>query len=129
MEIAILILAVIGLLLSLYANNVGRKLEVKNYRPLCDISGRVSCTRAFSSPYGKTFGVYNSVYGIIFYLIIVVLALLNEPQYIFILSLLAFIGTIYLVYALIKIRTFCVVCASIYVINILLLIVSYLRVF
>ena len=121
------VLAVIGILLSLYAFYVEIKsLKSAKYKAVCDISNKVSCSRAFSSKYGKTFGISNSIYGMVFYIIILSLAVLNQINYIFYLSLLAVIGSIYLAYLLyFKLKDFCIVCTLIYIINILLLIFSY----
>lgn len=125
------ILALIGLSLSLYAYHVeqyaGKK---KNYKPLCDIRERVSCTKAFTSAYGHTLGTSNSVWGILFYLIMVLLAVFGHIQYIFLLSALAVVGSVYLAYILYtRIQTLCIICTSIYVVNILLAVISYIKVF
>ena len=122
----ITILAIIGLLLSIYALYVEKKSLNKKYRPVCDINNRVSCTKAFSSSYGKILGIPNSVFGIIFYVIILILNALNNIQIIFYLAVISVLGSIYLAYVShIKLKTFCIICNSIYLVNILLLIFSY----
>lgn len=126
-----LILAIIGFILSWYAYHVeqyaGKK---KGYRPACDISARVSCTKAFSSVYGTTLGLSNGTWGMLFYIVVITLALFGEIQYIFLLSLLAVLGSLCLAYLLyFRVKTFCVVCTSIYVINIILAVSSYLSAF
>ncbi|MBI2105282.1 hypothetical protein HYT56_00420 [Candidatus Woesearchaeota archaeon] len=119
------ILAVIGLILSMYSFYVGKNLRNRKYKPLCDINKKISCSRAFSSKYGKILGEANSYYGIIFYSLIFLLAVLNFREYIFFLSVLSVFGSVYLAYiSYIKIKTYCLVCTSIYLINILLLIFS-----
>jgi vitamin-K-epoxide reductase (warfarin-sensitive) len=118
------ILSFIGLILSVYALNVRVKASAskdKSYKPLCDVSERVSCTKAFSSSYGKTFGMPNPVYGIILYMIIIVLAFLSREdimRYFIYFMLLASVWLAYVSY--IKQKNFCVVCSGIYLINILL---------
>ncbi len=121
------ILAVAGIVLSFYALHVeqyaGRK---KGYQAVCDINEELSCTRAFTSDYGQTWGVSNAVYGIFFYLIVLMLSIANESGYILVLSLLAVVGSIYLAYVQYgKLKTLCVVCTAIYLVNILLLIFSF----
>lgn len=122
-----LILAVIGFCLSWYAYHVeqfaGKK---KGYCALCDINDNALCTKAFTSAYGQTFGVSNGTWGVLFYLVAAVLALLGEIQYLFLISSLSLLASLYLAYALyVKVKTFCVVCTSIYLINILLVVSTY----
>ena len=129
MALAIMILAIIGFLLSLYAFSIEKKSEKeKKYKPICDISDKISCTKAFSSKFGKTFGLSNSIYGIIFCIVIFLLALFGLINYIFYLSIPSVIYSIYLAYILyFKVKSFCLVCNGIYLVNILLLIFSYLE--
>ena len=126
MPIEITILAIIGLLLSIYALYVGKKSSEKHYKAACDINDKISCTKAFSSSYGKILGISNSVFGIIFYIIILILNALDNIQVIFYLAVISVIGSIYLAYiSYIKLKILCIVCSSIYLVNILLLIFSY----
>lgn len=129
MVLVIQILAVIGLILSLYALVIEKRIKEDNkYKPACDISDKVSCTKAFSSKYGKTFGLSNSIYGIIFYIVILLLTLLGLINYVFYISVLSVLGSIYLVYILyFKVKSFCLVCNGIYLVNVLLLVFSYLE--
>jgi len=124
---AIPLLAGIGFFLSLYAVYVKRKAsKSKNYKPICDISKNISCTKAFKSSYGRLLVLPNSVYGILFYLLIYILAISNNIDVIFYLSIFATIGSIYLAYiSYIKQKNYCVVCTATYLVNILLLIFSY----
>jgi len=120
------VLAVIGVLLSLYAYHVEKKSSGKNYKPVCNISENISCTKAFSSKYGRMLGKSNSFYGMIFYPLIFLLAQLNLFSFIFLISIFSFLGTIYLAYlSYVKLKTFCLVCTGIYLVNVLLLFLSY----
>jgi len=127
MTVAIVTLSVIGFLLSLYSFYVEKKLEKSsNYKAICDISDRFSCTKAFKSGFGKTLGMNNSVFGLIFYVIVFVLALIGSINYVFYLSIISVIISLYLAYVLyFKVRSFCVVCNAIYIVNILLLLFSW----
>ncbi len=50
MIISLMTLAVVGILLSAYALYVDRKIDRKaDYKAVCDINDRVSCSRAFKS--------------------------------------------------------------------------------
>ena len=124
---SIIVLAGIGIVLSFYAWNVeqhvGRK---KGYHAACDINEEVSCTRAFTSSYGRLLGASNSFYGMVFYALIILLALRQETGYILVLSILVLLASICLAYLqYVKVNTLCLVCNAIYVVNILLAIVSY----
>ena len=121
----IAILSLLGFVLSFYAYTVERRSENGRFKAACDINDRISCTKAFSSKYGKVLGASNSLYGMFFYILMFILASLDLTSWTFYLSIASFIGTIYLIYALLfKVKTLCLVCISIYVLNTLLLIAS-----
>ena len=123
----LIIFASIGLLVSIYAFYVEKKLEKnRNYKPLCDIADKVSCSKNFISLDASIFGIKNSILGITFYILIIILAYLNLINYLFYISIPAFILTIYLAYSsFIKLKNFCLVCTLIYIINILITLISY----
>ena len=131
MVFGIYIFSIIGFLLSIYAFFVENKTKKsKSYKPLCDISKKVSCTKAFSSKYGSLAGVSNSFAGIFFYLIIFSLVIFGKLNYVFYLAILSIIGSLYLAYTQItKIKAFCLVCSCIYIVNLLILIFSYIQLF
>ena len=125
-------IAIIGFLLALYSKYVERKFEASRgkYKALCDINKKVSCTKAFSSNYGKTFGISNSVWGMYFYAVVFVLSLLGYLQFIFYLAILSVIGSAYLAYILVtKVKSFCIICTGTYIVNVLLLIFSYVEIY
>ncbi len=123
----ITIIATVGLILSVYAYYVERKGKDKNYKALCDINNKMSCSKAFSSKYGKTFGVSNSIYGILFYLLIIILYSINQRNIIFYLAIFSVLGSVYLGYLqYFKIKNFCLVCTLIYLVNLLLLFFAWL---
>ena len=127
MLIGIIIVGAAGLAVCLY----GRYIESKTlgdhaYKAACDISDRVSCTKTFMSPWGKMLGISNLLVGIIFYLGIIALGLFNQVQLAFLGAVAACCVSMYLAYILYtKIKTFCLLCSSIYLINIILLLVTY----
>ncbi|MBI4154854.1 vitamin K epoxide reductase family protein [Candidatus Woesearchaeota archaeon] len=129
MALGVQIIVIIGFLLSVYAYYVEWKASrVKNYKAVCDISENMSCGKAFNSPYGKTFGVSNSIGGIIFYIFIFFLSN-YDLMYVFYFSILAILGSIYLAYvSYFKLKNFCLVCIAIYVVNVLLLYFSYIKI-
>ncbi|MDP1695159.1 MAG: vitamin K epoxide reductase family protein [Candidatus Woesearchaeota archaeon] len=117
------ILAFLGFLVSLYAYTVERNARNPDYKAFCDFKDSMSCTKAFTSPYGKLFGVSNALGGLVFYAVIFLLTFFGQTTFIFILSLVSFWGTLYLAYlSYFKMKNFCVVCHIIYLINVLLFI-------
>jgi len=128
MVFIIQLLAIAGFLLSFYALYVEKKADQdKNYKALCDISDKISCTKAFQSKWGKTFGIANSVHGLLFYALLFVLTFINI-KLIFYLAVFSVLGSFYLAYVLhFKLKIVCLVCYLTYIINIFLLIFSYLK--
>lgn len=128
---AISILAIIGVLLSAYAVHVEKCLRKdESCKVACDINDRVSCTRAFGSRYGSLLGISNGKIGILFYLAVLVAATYEQWNLVFYLAVLSVIGSIGLAYILYaRLQTFCLVCTTIYAVNIALLIFSSLAYF
>jgi vitamin-K-epoxide reductase (warfarin-sensitive) len=126
--LAIYLISLAGMLLSIYAAYVERKVsQDRNYRALCDISSKMSCSKTFTSGYGKMFlGISNGIIGIIFYAAIITLTYLGHMQIIFYLAAVSVLCSIYLAYALsFKVKTACIVCYSIYIINLVLFFITY----
>ncbi|KOC66114.1 Vitamin K epoxide reductase complex subunit 1-like protein 1 [Habropoda laboriosa] len=134
---AIVIRCILGLAVSCYAYYVELATEEDDsYEAMCDISEHISCTKAFSSEYGKGFGIIpetsilyapNPVYGLIFYALIALLSMSNRyitSAMVVTLGILANFGTIYLAYILYILNNICVVCVSTYIINAAILILS-----
>ncbi|XP_018572936.1 vitamin K epoxide reductase complex subunit 1-like protein 1 [Anoplophora glabripennis] len=133
---------IVGLGLSLYAYTVELQLEMdEKYQPMCDLNPHVSCSKAFSSEYGKGFGIFgkgsvlhkpNSLFGLMFYSMIATLAQSNS-RYTVLFSLVAIalsnILSLYFAYILYFILyDLCIVCVSIYVVNVINLILIQLKI-
>lgn len=129
----------IGFLLSAYALFVEHKFSESqrlglSYRPMCDI-GAFSCTKVFSSEYGYLSQflpgmpkISNAIMGMLYY----ALELLFEtrPKVLFALSSLGLFASFGLFYVLtILLNDLCIVCTSIYVVNIITFVVATRRVF
>ncbi|KAA0187383.1 Vitamin K epoxide reductase complex subunit 1 [Fasciolopsis buskii] len=129
-----------GILVCVYALYVEHSKEAdSDYQPACDISDRISCTKAFLSKYSRGFGLLprmlensflnqrNPVYGLIFYSLLLVLdrcGTLGALKLSLFLAVLSCIGSIYLAYLLyFVIRSLCLVCLTVYAINAALLII------
>ncbi len=127
--IYIQLLAVLGLLLSIYSLYVEKKLEAqKSYSPVCDISKEVSCSAAFTSKYAKTLGIENSILGIAFYTLILVLSVTSYASLILYLAIAGILASIRLAYiSYFKLKNFCLICSGIYIVSLLLLILSWIK--
>ncbi len=119
-----IILAVLGLFFSIYSYRLDYLLKKdQNYKPFCDISDRFSCSKPLLSPYNKMFGISNSLLGIFFYLSIIICALLCMKTALFWLSITGcFASAVLFLILVTQIKSFCVVCVSMYIINVLLLV-------
>ncbi len=62
--IFIILLALAGIVISIYAYTVEMNIS-KNpeYKPACDISDKISCSRVMRSGYGKLFGISTGLFG------------------------------------------------------------------
>ncbi|XP_069134653.1 vitamin K epoxide reductase complex subunit 1-like protein 1 [Argopecten irradians] len=129
------ILSFVGILLSFYAYYVETSAEKdKSFKAMCDFSETVSCSKVFTSRFGRGFGLVqyitgtdsvlnqpNSVFGVLFYVIQVVCAssvlpMLTNVQVFT--AVLANCGSVYLAYILyFVLEDFCVVCVSTYLVN------------
>ncbi|ELT87583.1 hypothetical protein CAPTEDRAFT_131213 [Capitella teleta] len=134
-----LFLCLIGAGLSVYAYHVETTKEKDNsYRAACDINEQMSCSKVFTSRYGRGFGILehvvgkksplnqpNSVFGLVFYALQTILGLQRTSSAAFmqvILAVMANMGSVYLAYILyFVLNDVCVVCVSTYVVNFLLL--------
>ncbi len=131
MEWFILALALVGFCLSAYVFHVeqyaGKK---KDFRAWCDFTERISCTKAFTSEFAHTGMLPNSIIGMMVYSVIGLLAYFNEIQYLFLISLACLLFSVFLAYVLfVRVRSYCLVCISIYAINLGLVLISASRLF
>lgn len=126
-EAVIIGLAIAGFLLSLYAAKLSYAVNRNEaYQPWCDISDRVSCSKAVKSPYAHLFFIPNYLIGLVFYALLIAAAMLNYWDIVFILSLLSCAASIFFAFILFfKVRTLCLLCTTLYLINFLLLWCSY----
>ncbi|KAK6293672.1 hypothetical protein J4Q44_G00359980 [Coregonus suidteri] len=134
-----LFLCIFGLFLSFYALHVEISREKDpEYRAMCDLGDSVSCSKVFTSRWGRGFGLVqffvakdsalnqpNSLLGIIFYTLQLALGQSVSSRAAFLLVLSSWVsmaGSLYLAGVLAFILgDFCVVCVSTYVVNFLLL--------
>ncbi|XP_042236245.1 vitamin K epoxide reductase complex subunit 1-like [Homarus americanus] len=140
------LLALAGIGLSLYALYVEIKKESdRDFQAMCDISASVSCSRVFTSKYGRGFGIIgevlgkdhilnqpNSIPGIIFYCLVILLGEIRSVRVakfqrsLITLSNLMSVYLAYLLYFVLK--DFCVVCVTTYFVNVLLTVLAFMRV-
>ncbi|OCT61959.1 vitamin K epoxide reductase complex subunit 1-like protein 1 [Xenopus laevis] len=140
-----LLLCSVGIALSLYAFHVETSRERDpDYTALCDINPSISCSKVFTSRWGRGFGLVeqflgqqsllnqpNSVFGVLFYGLQLLLGFsgsLAAASTLLGTSLMSIGGSMYLAYILVYVlRDFCVICVSTYVLNLLLLLLNLKR--
>ena len=127
----IMIIAAFGFLFSLYSFYIEKQIEKnKNYKAVCDVSAAMSCSAAAKSDYSKIGGIANSVKGLGYYPVLGLLALFGHTAIVFYLSLASIFMTLYLIYvSYFKLKNYCIICSGIYLVNALLLYLSYIAYF
>lgn len=125
---SVFIIAIIGLCLSLYSVFVEYKIKYNpTYKPMCDLSDRISCSKTFLSPYGKILKISNGFIGDFFYSGMIYLAWFEYTTLLWYGALAAAFASVIFAYILFfKVRTICLLCISIYVVNIALLYAAYI---
>ncbi len=120
---AIILLAVIGFCISVYTYLLERKIKVMpTYKPVCDISDRISCTKPMLSPYANIFFFSNALASTAYYIVVAILAALDAYRLLFFAAIAACLVSVFLGYLLyFKIKSFCILCTSLYIINFLIL--------
>lgn len=120
------IVALIGFCISLYTYLLEKKVkENPDFKPACDLSDRVSCTKPMFSPYANLFYFSNAFVGMLYYIVIIVLAMLDAPKFLVIATVGGIIVSGVLAYLLyFKIQSLCILCTSLYIVNIILLILA-----
>ncbi|XP_022107375.1 vitamin K epoxide reductase complex subunit 1-like protein 1 [Acanthaster planci] len=138
-------LCFIGTVLSVYALYVETSKEANpQYKAMCDIGESMSCSKVFTSKYGRGFGILGSILGdhhilnqpncflgVIFYILQVAIAKIHTlaaTNFLLMTSILSNVGSVYLAYILyFVLEDFCLVCVSTYIVNALLLGVNVLK--
>ncbi|XP_074058026.1 vitamin K epoxide reductase complex subunit 1 [Macrotis lagotis] len=138
-----LMLCLAGLALSAYTLHVKtERARSRDYRAYCNLGEAVSCSRVFSSRWGKGFGLVepflgpdsilnqsNSIFGLIFYSQQLLLGCSSAPWASTLLifsSMLSLLGSVYLAWILFFVlHDFCLVCVTTYAINLGLAILNY----
>lgn len=121
--------AILGLAVAIYSIILGQQIKkTPDYKPACDISDRVSCSKALKSSYASMFGVSNAFIGVIYYAFVIILQLVSWYGLLLLLTSIGALFSIYLTFILYtRIRSFCVLCTFAYIINFILLYLSYMR--
>ncbi|XP_058477768.1 vitamin K epoxide reductase complex subunit 1 [Solea solea] len=134
-----IVLCVVGLVLSVYALHVELSREADpDYRAMCDLGESVSCSKVFTSRWGRGFGLVqlfvakenplnqpNSLLGLLFYTVQLGLGLSLSKKAALCLVVSSWVsvaGSLYLAFILaFVLGDFCMVCVSTYVVNFALL--------
>lgn len=123
---SIFLLSLVGLAVSVYTYLLEEKIKKEpTYKPVCDLSDRISCSKPIKSNYGKLFFISNSLMGMLYYVVVGLLALVDAHTLLLILSSVALLLSGILAYILyFKIKSFCLLCNAIYLVNILIFVLS-----
>ncbi len=126
----IVLIASIGFVIAAYTYFTEKKVQADpNYKPFCDISDRVSCTKPMKSSYSQILFFSNATLAIAFYFCIMSLGIFNQlrfypnamPLVHMALQIIIACGCLYslfLAYLLyVKLKTICLLCTAMYVIN------------
>ena len=120
----LLLLSILGFIVSIYAFRIQTRSHLR--KELCDLRDDVSCTVVLGSEHGRLLGPPNSLFGMVYYAVIFILAYIGQPTPLFYISILGVVASVYLGYiAYVKMKNFCLVCTAIYVINVLMLVSSW----
>lgn len=124
----VMLLSAVGFALSYYVYTIEQNISVNPaYKPLCDISDRVSCSKPITTGYGRLLGISNAIVGMVSYATLFLFALLGYSMLISIALLCALAVTPMLMYLLyVKIKSLCLICTAVYGINIALCVVWFL---
>lgn len=127
MLLAILIFALIGLGISYYAYTIEKRIKQNPaYKPACDLSDRISCSKPMKSAYTNVFYFSNATIGLLFYAAIIIFALLGATKLVLLTAIAGCIGSCILGYILyFKIKALCLLCTVLYIINALILLLAY----
>jgi vitamin-K-epoxide reductase (warfarin-sensitive) len=122
--VVLLVLALLGVGISAYAYWVETRLAYDpKFKPFCDINDRISCTKPLQSPYSALFYVSNATVAMLYYALVALLYVFAARHLLLWVSVLSMLVTLVLAYLLyVKIRSLCLVCTSLYIINVLILV-------
>lgn len=122
------ILSVVGFLVSSYAYYIEHEAKThKGYKAICDLTESMSCAKAFTSSFGNIGGISNSLGGIVFYVLLFILSYTSYASYIRWLAVASIIGSVFLAYiSYFKLKNFCIICTTIYFVNIALLVAAFI---
>ena len=116
------IIALIGFLIALYTYLLEKKIKFEpEFKPLCDISDSVSCTKPMKSKYASLFYFSNALLAMIFYGLIAIVSFFDARLLLTFLSALGCIGSCFFAYILFfKLKTLCLLCVLMYACNFLI---------
>lgn len=125
-----------GFLLSVVLGKIGLNLLGNpSYHSFCNISESLNCDAVALSSYSSHFGIPNFLFGMVYYFVILIagsLCLISEGKklknffvYLFWLSLISLIISFYLfLVSVLVIQSKCIMCISVYFVNIILFVVA-----
>jgi uncharacterized membrane protein/protein-disulfide isomerase len=121
----LLVFAALGLGASSMSSYIHYKLLTdSSYTSVCDVNPALSCSEAYLSPYGSLWGVPVALAGVIFFMVVLLMAGVgarptsaareSAAAYIFALSSIGLAVVVYLAWASFQLHTLCLFCATTY---------------
>lgn len=124
-----MLLGLVCFLLFFYLYYVGREVRKDSfYKAVCDINEPITCTGVLKTRYATTFGIQNSILGIVYSLLIMYLASKGLLGFVFAITIPAVCYSIYLIYvSYFKLKKYCIICHTAYVVIFLISLLTYFR--
>jgi uncharacterized membrane protein len=115
-----MLLAALGLLISIYLA-VSSSL---NIQVACPSTQLINCSRVLSSLYSTTFGVPNTYYGILFFVLVLVFSYIKQPELLALLNAGGLGFMLYFLYSEYRLGSICLYCTAVHVITFALFLIS-----
>lgn len=117
---ASIVLALIGLAVSIYLT----AYHYLGVRLVCSASGIIDCANVLNSPYAYAFGLPIAAYGIVFFVIELLLLHFNNIDSIFVWNGIGIGAVLYFIYIEWKVGYICAWCTSVHIVVLCLLLLS-----
>lgn len=120
-------LVVVGIVLCIYMIFIRFRMKKSfDYKPMCDLSDRISCSAPMKSRYASLLGIDNDIVGLLFYIGLDILMKNQMYIYVFYGAVVASVVSVFLAYSMFfKLRVICPLCVMLYAVNFGIMIAAY----
>ncbi len=120
LDTARIILAVMGLIISIYlAASADLNLPVT-----CPNGQVINCGKVLNSLYAQSFGIPNTYYGILFFLLVLALAYIKKQELLALLSAIGMGFVFYFLYAEYQLGAICIYCTGVHIVTLAIFAIS-----